>query len=155
CHSAFSRVHRDGGTGPTRPPRSCDGDSLLQSGGPFMLLRSRCMRNNDIDATARVAIAIVVVAEFLGTSLWFSANAAADDLRHAWGLAATDLGALTSAVQLGFISGTLVFALSGLADRYAASRIFAVCAAAGAAANAGFALATTGVADGCAWRFAT
>jgi MFS family permease len=104
---------------------------------------------------SRHAVAIVVLAEFLGTSLWFSANAAADDLRRAWGLAAADLGTLTSAVQLGFIAGTLVFALSGLADRYAASRIFAACAVAGAAANAGFALAATGIADGWTWRFAT
>jgi len=103
----------------------------------------------------RLAVGIVVVAEFLGTSLWFSANAAADDLRRSWGLGAADLGALTGAVQLGFITGTLVFALSGLADRYPASRIFAACAVAGAAANAGFALAATGVADGCAWRFMT
>ena len=104
---------------------------------------------------ANRAVAIVVVSEFLGTSLWFSANAAADDLRRAWGLSTADLGALTGAVQLGFIAGTLVFALSGLADRYAASRIFAVCAVAGAAANAGFALFAGGVADGWAWRFAT
>src|SRR5262245_18023965 len=103
----------------------------------------------------RLAVAVIVVAEFLGTSLWFSANAAADDLQRAWGLVAADLGSLTSAVQLGFICGTLGFALSGLADRFAASRIFAVCAAAGAAANAGFALAATGLADAWAWRFAT
>jgi MFS family permease len=103
----------------------------------------------------RLAVTIVVLSEFLGTSLWFSANAAADDLKRAWGLGAADLGALTGAVQLGFITGTFVFALSGLADRYPASRIFAVSAVAGAAANAGFALAATGVADGWAWRFAT
>src|SRR5262249_28672905 len=103
----------------------------------------------------RLAVAIVVLAEFFGTSLWFSANAAADDLRRAWGLAPAGLGALTGAVQLGVIAGTLAFALFGLAHRYAARRIFAVCAAAGALTNAGFALAATGVADGCAWRFAT
>ena len=102
-----------------------------------------------------MAVAIIVVAQFLGTSLWFSANAAADDLRRAWGLTAADLGALTNAVQLGFISGTLMFALSGLADRFAASRIFAVCAVGGAAANAGFAFLATGLADAWAWRFAT
>jgi MFS family permease len=104
---------------------------------------------------ARVAVAIIVIAQFLGTSLWFSANAAADDLRRAWGLTAADLGALTNAVQLGFISGTLMFALSGLADRFAASRIFAVCAVGGAAANAGFAWLASGLADAWAWRFAT
>lgn len=107
-------------------------------------------------ATApRVAVAIIVIAQFLGTSLWFSANAAADDLRRVWGLTPADLGALTNAVQLGFISGTLLFALSGIADRFAASRIFAVCAVGGAAANAGFAWLATGLADAWAWRFAT
>jgi len=103
----------------------------------------------------RLAVALIVTAEFLGTSLWFSANAAADDLQRAWGLLAADVGTLTSAVQLGFITGTLVFALSGLADRYPASRIFAVCAVIGAAANAGFALVAQGLADAWAWRFAT
>src|SRR5215813_118410 len=103
----------------------------------------------------RLAVTIVVIAQFLGTSLWFSANAAADDLQRAWGLVAADLGTLTSAVQLGFITGTLAFALSGLADRFPASRIFAICAAVGAATNAGFAIAATGLADAWAWRFAT
>jgi len=103
----------------------------------------------------RHAIALIVLAEFFGTSLWFSANAAADDLQLAWGLGPAEVGALTSAVQLGFIAGTLLFALSGLADRFPASRIFAVCAVAGAATNAGFAWTASGLADAWAWRFAT
>jgi MFS family permease len=103
----------------------------------------------------RLAVALIVFAEFLGGSLWFSANAAADDLERAWGLHAAGVGALTSAVQLGFITGTLLFALSGLADRFPASRIFAVCAVLGAASNAGFALLAEGMADASVWRFAT
>jgi MFS family permease len=99
----------------------------------------------------RLALAIIVIAEFLGTSLWFSANAAADDLARAWGLAPADIGLLTSAVQLGFISGTAAFSLTGLADR----RIVAACCIAGALSNAGFALASTGLASACAWRFIT
>ena len=101
------------------------------------------------------AVAIIVVAELLGTSLWFSANAAAGDLARAWGLSPADLGSLTNAVQLGFIAGTFVFSFSGLADRWPASRIFAACAVIGAAANAGFALLATGMGDAWAWRFAT
>jgi MFS family permease len=100
-------------------------------------------------------VAIIVVAELLGTSLWFSANAAAGDLARAWGLSPADLGALTNAVQLGFIAGTFVFSFSGLADRYAASRIFAACALLGAATNAGFALLAGGMSDAWSWRFAT
>jgi MFS family permease len=100
-------------------------------------------------------IAIIIVAELFGTSLWFSANASAPDLTRDWGLTAGDIGLLTNAVQLGFIAGTLGFALSGLADRFAASRIVAVCACLGAATNAGFALAATGLADAAVYRFAT
>jgi len=102
-----------------------------------------------------LVVGMIVVAQLFGTSLWFSANAAAGDLARAWGLTTAQMGVLTSAVQLGFIAGTLFFSLSGLADRYAASRIFAVCAALGALANAAFALLAHGVADGCAYRFLT
>jgi MFS family permease len=103
----------------------------------------------------RFAIPLIVFAQLLGTSLWFSANAAADDLVRAWGLTPADIGSLTSAVQLGFISGTLVFALSGLADRFPASRIVAACAVFGALANAAFALFATGLADAWVFRFLT
>jgi len=103
----------------------------------------------------RFAIPIIVIAELLGTSLWFSANAAADDLVRAWGLTPADIGSLTSAVQLGFITGTLVFALSGLADRFSASRIVAACAVFGALANACFALLAGGLVDAWIYRFLT
>ena len=103
----------------------------------------------------RFAIAVIVIAEFFGTSLWFSANAAADDLAQAWGLSPADIGLLTSAVQLGFIAGTAIFSLSGLADRFSASRIVALCCIAGALSNAGFALASDGLASAWVWRFAT
>jgi sugar phosphate permease len=89
--------------------------------------------------TNRAAIAIIVIAELFGTSLWFSANAVADSLQRQWGLSVLDIGHLTSAVQLGFISGTFLFAFSGVADRFSASRLFALSAILGAAANAAFA----------------
>ena len=98
-------------------------------------------------------LAVIVIAQLFGTSLWFSANSAGDDLMRSWALQTADIGRLTIAVQLGFILGTLGFALSGLADRFAASRIFAVCALLGAAANAGFALLAHGLGEGLAWRF--
>lgn len=103
--------------------------------------------------TARLPIAVIVLAQLFGTSLWFSANSAADDLIRQWGASPADIGALTNATQLGFILGTLVFAVSGLADRFPASRIFAVCAVFGALANAGFAFLAGGVDSGIAWRF--
>lgn len=104
---------------------------------------------------ARYAIAVIVLAELFGASLWFSANAVADALHAAWGVTAVDLGHLTSAVQLGFIVGTLLFALSGLADRFSASRIFAVCAVVGALTNAAFALADGDFTHALLLRFLT
>jgi len=98
-------------------------------------------------------VLIIVFAQLFGTSLWFSANSAADDLIRQWGISVADVGTLTNAVQLGFIAGTLSFAISGLADRFAASRIFAVCAVTGAAANAVFALLATGMSAGVPLRF--
>ena len=70
-------------------------------------------------------VPVIVVAQLFGTSLWFSANSAADDLIRAWGITAADIGTLDQRGAAGFILGTLTFALSGLADRYPASRIFA------------------------------
>ena len=99
-------------------------------------------------------VPVIVVAQLFGTSLWFSANSAADDLIRTWGIAPADIGTLTNAVQLGFILGTLTFAVSGLADRYPASRIFAVCAILGALGNAAFALFATGMTVGIPLRFA-
>ena len=101
------------------------------------------------------ALALIVLAQLLGTSLWFSFNGAAADLARAWGKSDAELSQLALAVQLGFIAGTLVFALSGLADRFAASRVFAVSALCGAAANAGFALLSDGLASALPYRFAT
>ena len=103
----------------------------------------------------RGKLAIIVIAQLLGTSLWFSANAAFDDLARAWNLTSAGLGHLTIAVQAGFIIGTLIFALSGLADRFPASRVFAACAILGAAANAAFAFIASDLAVACAYRFIT
>jgi len=98
-------------------------------------------------------VLIIVLAQLFGTSLWFSANSAADDLMRSWGILPADIGFLTNAVQLGFIVGTLLLSLTGLADRYAASRIFAISALCGALANAAFALWADGLASGVPLRF--
>ncbi|MBW6389658.1 MFS transporter [Halomonas sp. Y3S6] len=98
-------------------------------------------------------VATIAIAQLFGTSLWFSANSAADDLMRTWHVSAADIGWLTSAVQVGFILGTLTMALGGLADRYRASRIFVCCALAGALFNAGFALLSEGLASALAFRF--
>jgi len=97
---------------------------------------------------------VIVASQFAGTSLWFAGNAVLGDLQHEWGLAPASLGYVTSAVQLGFIAGTLAFAFLAVADRYSPRLVFLLCALAGAAANLG-ALAGGGLAPLLACRFAT
>ncbi|WP_026164244.1 MFS transporter [Cupriavidus neocaledonicus] len=98
-------------------------------------------------------VATIAVAQLSGTALWFSANSTAADLMRLWHATEADIGWLTSAVQLGFILGTLSIALSGAADRFRASFIFVASAIAGALFNLGFAWLSTGLASGAALRF--
>ncbi len=69
---------------------------------------------------------MLLVAQVLGTSVWFAPGAAPEDLLERWN--ATSLTYTTLATQAGFVLGTLIFALSGLADRFRASHIFAISA---------------------------
>lgn len=87
-------------------------------------------------AVPRRILPVIVLSQFAGTSLWFAVNAVMPDLQRAWGLPPGAVGMLTSAVQLGFVAGTLVFALLMLADRFAPSRVFLICSLLGAALNA-------------------
>ena len=82
-------------------------------------------------------LVIIVLSQFLGTSLWFAGNGVMADLIESFSLTLAAVGHLTSAVQFGFISGTLVFALLTLADRYSPSKVFFISACLGAACNLG------------------
>ncbi|AFT90205.1 MFS transporter [Paraburkholderia phenoliruptrix] len=98
-------------------------------------------------------VAAISIAQLFGTALWFSANSTAGDLVTIWHISAADIGWLTSAVQLGFILGTLVVSLSGAADRFRASRIFVCSAVVGALFNLGFAWLSIGLVSGALFRF--
>jgi len=97
---------------------------------------------------------LIAFAQLLATSLWFSPNSAADDLMRHWQISALEIGWLTASVQAGFILATLTISVSGLADRFPASRISASAAFLGAMFNAGFAWFADGFLTACAYRFA-
>lgn len=78
---------------------------------------------------------VIVAAQFAGVSIWFAGNAVLGDLQRAWGLPDAALGYVTSAVQLGFIAGTLVFAFLAVADRYSPRLVYLACSLLGALAN--------------------
>ena len=91
-------------------------------------------------AVPRRILPVIVLSQFAGTSLWFAVNAVMPDLQQAWGLSPASVGTLTSAVQLGFVAGTLVFALAMLSDRFAPPRVFLVCSLLAAGVNASIVL---------------
>lgn len=108
-----------------------------------------------IEFLRRYPLPVIVLAQLFGTSLWFSINGVWVSLAGELGLPESQLGHLTLAVQGGFIAGTLGFAVTGLADRFGASRIFAVASVFGALVNAGFVMTADSAALGVFWRFAT
>jgi len=85
----------------------------------------------------RHVLLIIVLAQFAGTSLWFAINAVMPDLQIQMGWPASDVGRLTSALQLGFIAGTLVFAVLAIADRFSSRRVFLICSLAGSMCTLG------------------
>jgi MFS family permease len=83
----------------------------------------------------RHILPVIVASQLAGTSIWFAGNAVLPDLIRRGGLPPETIGDVTSAVQAGFIAGTMVFAVLMLADRFSPRRIFLLCALLGAAFN--------------------
>ena len=85
----------------------------------------------------RHILPIIIISQFFCTSLWFAGNGVMQDLMLNFELKENALGHLTSAVQFGFITGTLVFAILSIADRYSPSYVFFFSAFLGALFNVG------------------
>lgn len=98
---------------------------------------------------------VIVVAQFLCTSLWFAGNAIAPDLIINFKLPESALGHIASAVQFGFISGTLVYASLMIADRFSASTVFLVSAVLASLSNLGILLEGQTINSVLAFRFLT
>jgi MFS family permease len=98
---------------------------------------------------------VIVLSQFAGGSIWFAGNAVLGDLQLALGLPEAALGYITSAVQLGFIAGTLAFAFFAVADIASPRLVFFACSLIGAAANAASYALAEGLASLLALRFAT
>ena len=77
----------------------------------------------------------IVIAQFFCTSLWFAGNAVIFEFGAQFQLGQDALGDLTSIIQIGFIVGTLVFAILSVADRFSPSKVFFYCSLLGALFN--------------------
>ena len=64
---------------------------------------------------------LIVLSQFAGTSLWFAVNAILPEIAAS---TFVDIGEITVVIQFGFISGTLIFAIFSIADRYSSAKVF-------------------------------
>ena len=99
-------------------------------------------------------LAVLALAELLGMSLWFAPNAVRDALGVRWDLDAGQLGALTTAVQFGFVAGTAAAATLNLADLWPSRYYLAGSALLASVANLALLLAP-GYGAGLLARFLT
>lgn len=78
---------------------------------------------------------LIVLSQFAGTSLWFSGNAILPELSKVFLLDKAALAIVTSSVLIGFITGTFVYAVYAIADRFPPSFVFFLSSIIAALAN--------------------
>ena len=78
---------------------------------------------------------LIIVSQFACTSLWFAGNSIIDELTLKTALGTEIIGYVLSSVQLGFIIGTMIFAILMIADRFSPAKVFMVCSVLGALCN--------------------
>lgn len=102
-----------------------------------------------------LALATLSLAVVAALSLWFVSAAVLPEMRAEAALSPMRQALLSSGVQIGFVAGALASAVLGLPDRLHPGRLFALCAALAAAANALLAILPPGGAGAIAARVAT
>eukprot|EP00522_Entomoneis_paludosa_P012226 CAMPEP_0172450776 /NCGR_PEP_ID=MMETSP1065-20121228/9001_1 /TAXON_ID=265537 /ORGANISM="Amphiprora paludosa, Strain CCMP125" /LENGTH=463 /DNA_ID=CAMNT_0013202601 /DNA_START=196 /DNA_END=1587 /DNA_ORIENTATION=+ len=119
--------------------------------------RETALKNEQDDAThiPRRVLPCIILSQFAGTSLWFAGNAVQSDFADEFNLPDSSLSVLTSAVQAGFITGTLIFAIFNVADRFLPTRVFCLSTLVGALVNALIPVLAHDLAGMVILRFAT
>lgn len=103
----------------------------------------------------RSILIIIVTSQFLCTSLWFAGNSIINSISTNFQLESSFLAHLTSAIQLGFISGTLFYAIFSISDRFSPSKVFFYSALAGSLFNLGIILPWISSIEILVFRFLT
>ena len=98
---------------------------------------------------------IIVVCQFFCTSLWFAGNAILPDIIKNFPLELNLLANLTSMVQFGFISGTLIFAVFSISDIFPPSKVFFTCGLSAAIFNLAICFAISDIKLLLLFRFVT
>ena len=98
---------------------------------------------------------IIVLSQFFCTSLWFAGNAIIQEIAQDLKLDHHFLGHMTSAIQFGFITGTLSFAILTIADRFSPSKVFFISAMMAALFNLGICINNLDATQVLLFRFLT
>src|SRR4030095_12088101 len=86
----------------------------------------RAIKASNLNKRPVHILPLIVLSQFAGTSLWFVGNAILPDIQRNLNSQSNAPGNITSVVQLGFIAGTLIFAIFSIADRFASAKVFFV-----------------------------
>ncbi|MGB3774919.1 MAG: MFS transporter [Leeuwenhoekiella sp.] len=86
---------------------------------------------------SRTVTFLLILSQFLGTSLWFVGNISIPQLPIPEAEDPTAISTALSVVQFGFIIGTLIYAFFLIADRFSPSKVFMLSAIAAAICNLG------------------
>lgn len=106
-------------------------------------------------ARKQQSITLLVAAEIMVMTLWFSSAAVLPDMVAENPVSGLRQAMLSSAVQAGFAIGAVVFALLGLADRFDPRRVFMLSALGAALLNAGLLALPIGSSAAICVRFLT
>ncbi|MCH8978265.1 MAG: MFS transporter [Armatimonadetes bacterium] len=109
----------------------------------------------DDKRTAKAMIGVLAAVQLLSMALWLSASAVVPQLAAEWGLGEGQKAWMTMSVQVGFVVGALLSAVTNLADRVSGRWLVAVAALAGAAVNAAIPVFDVGPDVALALRFLT
>ena len=94
------------------------------------------MSGDGLNGRRMWSLALLAVCEVAVLGLWFSASAVVPTLVLEYSLSPSQASLITSAVQVGFVAGTLTSAIFSLADRLDPRRFFMFSALVAAGANA-------------------
>jgi MFS family permease len=101
------------------------------------------------------SLTVLAICQVAAMALWFSASAVLPSLRVEYTLSADQASLFTSAVQAGFVIGTLTSAILGLADRIDPRRFFMISTLVATVANGAILLVEPTSATVIACRFIT
>ncbi len=101
------------------------------------------------------SVALLVLAEIAGMSLWFTSAAVLPDMVSEGAITPSRQALLSTGVQAGFVVGALLVAITGLADRFDPRKVMAISSVLAALANAVLLVAALGGDLAIAARFFT